>query len=365
MVGRLPLISTRRKLRSTVASALICCGLVLAGFGFRSEVYAQVQTVDTRIGKLDFELGVPTQPTVKSLYDQIDFQRACQLYIWALPVVEFGNLLVILEGTTGAMPGDLTIYMGNEQSVFLTPNATTPYIFAYLDLAKTGPVVMDIPAGGIAGSALDAWQRALTDLGMTGPDQGKGGKYVFVGPGQEAPKAEGAFVLRSPTFGVVLFYRTLDPDQAKGEALARRIRIYPWTQRDNPPAIRFLKSDPDKFANFTTMPRGMKYWDQLAAMIQREPVEDRDRFFMAMLRPLGIEKGKPFQPDERQTKILTEGALSARRWPRPTPSTCDSQTFATVPTRSGNTSSSSIPCRTWLTTANSMSAAPISTQPSL
>jgi hypothetical protein len=115
--------------------------------------------------------------------------------------------------------------------------------------------------------------------------------------------------LRSPTFGVVLFYRTLDPDPAKGEALAKRIRVYPWAQRDNPPTIRFLKPDPDKFANFTTMPRGMKYWDQLAAMVQREPVEDRDRFFMAMLRPLGIEKGKPFQPDERQKRILTEGAL--------------------------------------------------------
>jgi hypothetical protein len=286
-------------------------------FVLPSPVLAQEtqQTVDTRIGKLGFELGVPTQVTVKNLYDQMDFQRACQLYIWALPLVEFGNLLDILEGTTGAKPGDLTIYTGNEQSVFLTPNATTPYIFAYLDLAKTGPVVMDIPAGGIAGSALDAWQRPLSDLGMTGLDQGKGGKYVFVGPGQEAPTAEGAFVLRSPTFGVVLFYRTLDPDQAKGEALAKRIRVYPWAQRDNPPAIRFLKPDPDKFANFTTMPRGMKYWEQLAAMVKHEPVEDRDRFFMAMLIPLGIEKGKPFQPDERQKKILTEGAFVGEAMP--------------------------------------------------
>jgi hypothetical protein len=53
----------------------------------------------------------------------------------------------------------------------------------------------------------------------------------------------------------------------------------------------------------------MHFWEQLAAVIQREPLEDRDRFFMAMLRPLGIEKGKPFQPDARQTKILTEGAF--------------------------------------------------------
>jgi hypothetical protein len=57
------------------------------------------------------------------------------------------------------------------------------------------------------------------------------------------------------------------------------------------------------------MPRGMKYWEQPAAIIEREPVEDRDRFFMAMLMPLGIEKGKPFQPDARQTGILTEGAF--------------------------------------------------------
>ncbi len=28
-----------------------------------------------------------------------------------------------------------------------------------------------------------------------------------------------------------------------------------------------------------------------------------------MLRPLGLEKGKPFRPDARQTKILTDGAL--------------------------------------------------------
>ena len=145
--------------------------LATALIGVLVAATTQAETVETPIGKLDFELGVPTQATVKNLYDQMDFQRACQLYIWALPLVEFGNLQAILEGTTGAKPGDLTIYTGNEQSVFLTPNATTPYIFAYLDLAKTGPVVMDIPVGGIAGSALDAWQRPRYDWSR--PGQGR------------------------------------------------------------------------------------------------------------------------------------------------------------------------------------------------
>ena len=75
--------------------------------------------------------------------------------------------------------------------------------------------------------------------------------------------------MRSPTFGVVFFFRTLDPDPAKAEALSKRMRIYPWAERDNPPAIRFLTPDPDKLANFVTMPRGMKYWERLAAVIQR------------------------------------------------------------------------------------------------
>jgi hypothetical protein len=284
------------------AAALVCSDAP-------SALAQSTQTVDTPSGKLDFELGVPTKETVTKLYDEMDYQRANQLYLWALPIVGFANLQDILKGTTGALPDDLTIYLGNEQSVFLTPNATTPYILAYLDLAKTGPVVMEMPPGAIAGSSMDFWQRPLSDLGVTGPDQGKGGKYIFVGPGQEAPAAKGAFVLQSPTFGVVLFYRTLDPDQAKGEALARLIRVYPWAARDNPPATRFLKPDPNTFANFTTMPRGMKFWEQLAAVLQREPLADRDRFFMAMLMPLGIEKGKPFQPDARQKKILTEGAF--------------------------------------------------------
>jgi hypothetical protein len=168
--------------------------------------------------------------------------------------------------------------------------------------------VIDLPPGAIAGSINDFWQRAITDLGFTGPDQGKGGKYVFVGPGQEAPVAKEAFVMRSPTFGIVLFYRALDPDPTKAAAISSGVRVYPWAERANPSPTRFLTPDPDKITKFLTPPRGMQYWERLWAVIQREPLEDRDRFFMAMLKPLGIEKGKPFQPDERQRKILTEGA---------------------------------------------------------
>ncbi|NES79545.1 MULTISPECIES: DUF1214 domain-containing protein [Okeania] len=60
--------------------------------------------------------------------------------------------------------------------------------------------------------------------------------------------------------------------------------------------------------------RGLAYWERLANIISREPVQERDRLFMAMLKPLGIEKvgldgTVTFAPDERQKAILEQGAL--------------------------------------------------------
>ena len=110
------------------AAEIVCTGV--------PDALAQsTQTVETPSGKLNFELGLPTKETVTKLYDEMDYQRACQLHLWSFPIVAFANLEVNLEGTTGAFPGDLTINLGDEQSIFFTPNATTSYIVSYQDLA--------------------------------------------------------------------------------------------------------------------------------------------------------------------------------------------------------------------------------------
>ena len=199
---------------------------ILTAMSMGATVHAE--TVNTRIGKLDFELGVPTKETVAKLYDEMDFQRACQLYLWALPAVNVAQATLYTDFVTGSHDGDAVILEGYRSvSGFLTPNVTTPYITGSMDLAATGPVVVEIPAGLIAGSAMDFWQRLLTDFGVTGPDQGKGGKYLFVGPGQEVPRMEGAIVLRSRTFRFMFYYRALDPDPVKAEALKKGVRMYP------------------------------------------------------------------------------------------------------------------------------------------
>jgi hypothetical protein len=55
-------------------------------------------------------------------------------------------------------------------------------------------------------------------------------------------------------------------------------------------------------------PTDLRYWELLAELYANEPVAPRDRTMFGMLAGLGIEPGKPFKPDARQAKILTEAA---------------------------------------------------------
>jgi len=156
---------------------------------------------------------------------------------------------------------------------------------------------------------IDAWQRSLSDVGVVGPDKGQGGKYLILGPGQEDPKAEGYFVIRSTTTSVFFGVRLLDPDRDRAiRELVPQMRTYPWSARANPPKEQAVPASNAKWSQ--TPPTGMAYWESLAQALAREPVQERDRFLMAMLKPLGIEKGKPFAPTDRQRKILSDAAVT-------------------------------------------------------
>ncbi len=51
----------------------------------------------------------------------------------------------------------------------------------------------------------------------------------------------------------------------------------------------------------------MQFWELVNTYVQREPMADRDRFFYAWLKDLGIEKGKPLKPTDNQKEILQAG----------------------------------------------------------
>jgi hypothetical protein len=269
------------------------------------------QTIDTRIGKLDFELGVPTPETATKLYDEMDFQRAVQSYLWGLAIVGMEQNLQGLVHDTGATSGDLALYDDfRSKSTIMAANNSTPYIYGFIDLSEKGPMVLDYPAGPSAGAVADWWERPVTDVGLPGADQGKGAKYLLLGPGQKAPTGtEGYRVVNSRTFKTAFFFRTLDTDPAKAKAFVDAVHIYPWSDREkNPPRTRMLKPRAEGALLSQSIPRGIAYWERLSQSLAGEPGEDRDRFFMAMLKPLGLESGKPFAPDARQKKILEQAA---------------------------------------------------------
>jgi hypothetical protein len=273
---------------------------------------AKETTIQSRMGELefthDFENGYPTDETVTKLYDEMDFQRACQAYLWGLPVVSFAEWQKAHEDVFNAGDRDFVIYTSYKDKLgILTANATTPYVFAFGNLAKTGPLVLELQPGLNASSIGNVWQLAMMDVGAMGPDQGKGGKYLIVPPGSDMPDVEGYFMVRLTTQNYGMGFRSLDPDKEKGIAWIRTLQLYPYEERDNPPETTFIDAADRDWSH--VQPRGMAYWERLAGIINNDVVLEHNRVMMAMLKPLGIEKGKPFNPDERQTAILTEAAL--------------------------------------------------------
>src|SRR5580698_138919 len=163
--------------------------------------------------------NLPAEDSVAELYDEMDLQQATQAYLWALPIVSFAQWQDAHEKVFGARSGDLVLYQTYEDKLgILTANATTPYIIAFIDLSKTGPMVLEMPPGNIAGGLGDFWQREMGVMGEMGPDKGKGGKYLIVPPGQEAPAAKGYYLIRATTMNVFIGFRTLDSDLQKSMA---------------------------------------------------------------------------------------------------------------------------------------------------
>ena len=165
--------------------------------------------VQTRLGTLKFTDGFPDDATVQKVYDNLDFQHAVQAYLTGLSAVSIEGARM---GLAGLGPANQTVAISetllDSKSLFLTANTTTPYTVVYLDLTN-GPLVMEVPPM-ILGPLDDAWFRWVTDVGITGPDKGKGGKYLLLPPGYKGQTPDGYFVAHSRTFEHLLFFRTLN-----------------------------------------------------------------------------------------------------------------------------------------------------------
>ena len=256
---------------------------------------------------MDGEL--PDRADLGLVFDELDHQMACQAYLWSLPLVSFAQWQWVCRETFGASNYDLVHYVSYADRLgIITANATTPYIISLIDLSETGPLVIELPPGPTAGGASDFWQREFAIFGEMGPDQGRGGRHLILPPGTPAPDDTGDLYVYEATGMNILFgFRTLDPDPACAQALVEAVRIAPHDGREAP-ATRIVSPGGRRWSG--DQPRGLDYWVRLHDIYQGEIVDERDRFYLAMLKQLGIEKGKPFTPDDRLTGLLTQAAAA-------------------------------------------------------
>ena len=161
------------------------------------------------LARLEFVAGYPSDEQQTTLLDELYFQRAVQVYLGALPAV---NMLAIRDGSEEKwgsghhIPPTWKSRM-DAKAVIPTPNADVIYAQSYLDLKKDGPLVVVVPPGRLIGMFTDFWQRALTDVGVGGPDKGQGGVFLAAAPDHEGPIPDGYHTFRSSTYNVFWFWR--------------------------------------------------------------------------------------------------------------------------------------------------------------
>ena len=251
-----------------------------------------------------------TRRRADKLYDNLDFQRAVQAYLFAIPVVsQVGEPQCDpYLGAGQHRPCPIFEQLLDSRSVFLTANDNTVYSWTWLDLGK-GPLVVEVPPK-VLGGVNDMWYRWVIDVGITGPDKGEGGKYLFLPPGYKGDVPQGYNVVQSPTFSLWMPWRSflVNGDPKPGVDLVKNFtRIYPLADADKaPPTLNFVDMSGKPFN--TVAPADYSFWELLNQVVQEEPTDSLDQVRLGFYRAIGIQKGKPFAPDERMKKILTEAS---------------------------------------------------------
>jgi len=265
-------------------------------------------TVETKtLGPLHFFDGMPSADTVAKTYDYLDVARGAEAFLAGVPPA---SAFSVMEGfrEAGMQPGDLGLAEGllDARSLFLTPNTTTVYAMLEFDV-KDGPFVLEIPPG-VLGPVQDAFFRFVVDFGPVGPDQGKGGKYVIAHQSYKGELPAGAFEVRTRTYRNIAFFRVFVKDgniAAAAQSVKDKFRCYPLAQADSPPQQKFVNVSGKQFN--TIHSNDFSFFKELDTVIQYEPADAYDPEPLGLFASIGIKKGKPFAPDERMKRLLTEG----------------------------------------------------------
>jgi hypothetical protein len=278
------------------------------------------------LAKLPFEENRPTAATAKTLKEELIFQRATQTYLWAMPLL---NTMGMRDGFaqsygTGYHTMGIWAKRLDAKTRITTPNSDLIYGMVFVNLTDTGPLVFEAPPK-LQGILLDMWQRPIPhdggkffgDVGLPGPDGGAGGKFLILPPGYSGEVPSGYYVYRSGTNNVFIFLRSFYQDLANispAVDVLKQSVLYPLGKKDSAEKMKFVDASGKPHE---MLPRSdATAFQQLKYLVDTEGSNLADPDWLGMLAGVGIVKAKPFEPDARTKKILSDAAKTAYKTSR-------------------------------------------------
>ena len=288
--------------------AIVACTFAVSSFAAElpTNPVGGQPPADTKSSFTDFE----------SFRDQVKYQRAFEAVLWSVPMV---NKLGLRRGTM-AIGGDNNVVLAWSAGVkpyfeALTPNNVSPYVNCTMDLSN-GPVVVDVPPAndkaGLFGQIADHWYQTFVDIGPIGIDKGKGAKLLVTPPGWSGDVPAGFTEVKSPSFRIDFAFRNVPSPtgtQKDLDELASKVAVYNMSELPNPAPTKFI--DPLN-ERWPTLARYDERWfEDLHDIINVEYAMPRDKAMMGLLKNIGIEKGKPYNPDDKTKAIYRKAVVDA------------------------------------------------------
>lgn len=299
--------------------------VMITAFSFSTRLQAQPDQYSALVNSPMVE-NRPSAATGDRLRDELLFQRATQTYLWALPLINTLGMKFGSEKVFGAGYNILPIWKKrlDAKTLVTTPNSDVLYAMSYVDLGKDGPLVLEAPPM-LQGVLLDFWQRPIPvdggkfmgDVGLAGPDGGKGGRFLLLPPGYKGEVPEGYYVYRSATNNVFVFLRGFYDDPKNLTPAIEHLqktKIYPLNGEQNARPMTF----PDASgvpANMLPVSDGRAF-AQLKQLVDSEGVALASADGLGMLASIGIVKDIPFTPDAKTREKLDQGARTAYKMSR-------------------------------------------------
>lgn len=266
---------------------------------------AMPRQIDSRIGILDFQDGIPSKVTLEKIYENLDFNRALSVYIQN---IQLASIEAIKQGVLELGKANSTVLIhedfADSKTLILTANASSIYFHSWLEVRE--PMVIETPKN-VLGFINNRFFEYEGDFGNAGPDMGQGGKYLIIPPDYTGNIPNGYHIIRTSTYGNWIVGRGFSVDgdpKPTVENIKDTFKIYPLAE--TPKTLNFINMSGTFYNTIFKMTDDVYY--TIDDIIQSEPIDTYDSTLLGELRSLGIEKGKKFNPDNRMKRILKEAA---------------------------------------------------------